>query len=139
MRMSKRMTRRMAIGLGIAGTAAMLPARRLMAAAGGSTAEIASLKGMVVALFGDRGAAAALGHAYLAHRPDEGDAARLLAVVLDTECDGGSKVPRLAAADLHAWLRQRTRADFAAGRTVWVDGWLLAQTEAQLYALAAIA
>lgn len=41
-------------------------------------------------------------------------------------------------ADLHAWMRERTRGDFAAGRTVWVDGVLLARTEARLYALAAM-
>jgi hypothetical protein len=37
-----------------------------------------------------------------------------------------------------AALAARVRADFAEGRTLWVDGWLLADTEARLYALTAI-
>lgn len=138
MRMNRRMTRRMAIGLAIAGTAAMLPAQRLVAVAHGGAADRASLNDMIMSLFGDRRAAATVGRAYLAQRPEERNAPRLLARVLETD-SGASAMPSLAAADLHAWLRQRSRADFAAGRTVWVEGWLLAQTEARLYALAALA
>jgi hypothetical protein len=40
-------------------------------------------------------------------------------------------------AQVHGWLRARIREDFSAGRTVTVDGWVLADTEAKLYALAA--
>ena len=40
-------------------------------------------------------------------------------------------------AQVHGWLRARIREDFSAGRTVTVDGWVLADTEARLYALAA--
>jgi hypothetical protein len=52
----------------------------------------------------------------------------------------GPERDSLAAADraqVHDWLRTRIRADFSAGRTVTVDGWVLADTEARLYALAA--
>jgi hypothetical protein len=38
---------------------------------------------------------------------------------------------------VHDWLRGRVRDDFRAGRTVTVDGWVLSDTEARLYALAA--
>ena len=52
----------------------------------------------------------------------------------------GPERDRLAAGDraqVHGWLRTRIREDFSAGRTVTVDGWVLADTEAKLYALAA--
>jgi hypothetical protein len=53
----------------------------------------------------------------------------------------GAERKRLAAApdrtQVHGWLRSRIREDFSAGRTVTVDGWVLAETEAKLYALAA--
>jgi len=53
----------------------------------------------------------------------------------------GPERDRLASvqdrAQVHGWLRARIREDFSAGRTVTVDGWVLANTEAKLYALAA--
>ena len=53
----------------------------------------------------------------------------------------GAERDRLAAApdraQVHGWLRSRIREDFSAGRTVTVDGWVLADTEAKLYALTA--
>lgn len=54
----------------------------------------------------------------------------------------GAERDRLAGsadAEIHAWLRGRIRRDFAEGRTVKVEGWVLAETEARLYALAAYA
>ena len=36
------------------------------------------------------------------------------------------------------WFEQRRRSDFAEGRTVWVGGWLLAQSEVRLCALCAL-
>jgi hypothetical protein len=53
----------------------------------------------------------------------------------------GPERDRLAAsldrAQVHGWLRTRIREDFSTGRTVTVNGWVLADTEAKLYALAA--
>jgi hypothetical protein len=52
----------------------------------------------------------------------------------------GTERDRLATApdraQVHGWLRSRIREDFSAGRMVTVDGWVLADTEAKLYALA---
>jgi hypothetical protein len=52
--------------------------------------------------------------------------------------DLGTTVGNLATLD-RATLRRRVdrriRADFAAGRVVSVDGWVLSRTEARLYAL----
>jgi hypothetical protein len=39
------------------------------------------------------------------------------------------------AADAPARLREQVREDFAHGRTLSLQGWLLAASEAQLYAL----
>lgn len=50
----------------------------------------------------------------------------------------GADRDRLAALDraqVHDWLRARIRDDLSTGRTVIVDGWILADTEAKLYAL----
>ena len=44
----------------------------------------------------------------------------------------------LPSAELHATLREQQRADFPAGRTRRVRGWVLARTEARLAALAAL-
>jgi hypothetical protein len=52
----------------------------------------------------------------------------------------GAERERLAAVpetQVHGWLRSRIREDFRAGRTITVDGWVLASTEVKLYALAA--
>jgi hypothetical protein len=52
----------------------------------------------------------------------------------------GAERQRLAesasAAEIQDWLRSSIREDFAAGRSVTVQGWVLARTEARLYALA---
>jgi len=37
------------------------------------------------------------------------------------------------------WLRERVQADFESGRTVRLDGWILAETEVRLCALAVLA
>lgn len=58
-------------------------------------------------------------------------AATIEAVVPEVACP--LRVVRRAA------LASRIRRDFAEGRTVWVDGWLLADTEVRLYALTALA
>lgn len=58
-------------------------------------------------------------------------AATVEALVPEVACP--SRAVRRAA------LAARIRRDFAQGRTVWVDGWLLADTEARLYALTALA
>lgn len=46
--------------------------------------------------------------------------------------------PRPARHRLRTYLQDRVRQDFVAKRTLFVDGWLLAQTEVRLCALAAM-
>ncbi len=92
--------------------------------------------GSLPALFSDRAAAARLGALYLATHRDE--AARETLVARIAAAIQAAK-PGFDVSTARGELRQAVRmaiaADFAAARMVDVDGWLLAQTEARLYAL----
>lgn len=50
---------------------------------------------------------------------------------------GDALTPATPVEVIRRHLRERHRADFAEGRTVEVDGWILSRTEAQLYMLLA--
>jgi hypothetical protein len=80
------------------------------------------------------GSARAIGRAYLAARAPRASvqevAGRLWPPGLDPRGTG-------QAGELRQALLERFRADFAAGRIVSVDGWVLSETEAQLCALIA--
>ena len=69
----------------------------------------------------------AVGAAYLRLRPDEADMATLLSAL-----DAHDSDPVAAAA-------RGTASDFAAGRTVDLDGWVLATSEARAAAVVALA
>lgn len=85
-------------------------------------------------LISSRPAAERLGRRYLRQHPEEADAGRLARRILARlEAQGGSTA-RLGRAS----LRHTLAADFAAGRTRTIDGWILAETEADLCALAAL-
>lgn len=65
------------------------------------------------------------------------DVARL---VTATAADAGLPVdalPSTQPADLRRRIRAAIRRDFRAGRTVTLDGWIVAQSEWRIYALAA--
>ena len=72
-----------------------------------------------------------LGRAYLEEHPGERDAARL-------QCDlPAGCTPGSPGFNCDSFAMQRA-ADFEAGDTVLVDGWLLARCEARLLALTAL-
>ncbi len=85
----------------------------------------------VVGLFADRRSAEMVGLAYLAGHPAEADSEHLLRKIL-------AGAPNTFD-PLRSWLSAKGREDFAHGRTVQVQGWLLSQTEARRCALAALA
>jgi hypothetical protein len=63
-----------------------------------------------------------------------------LTALLDRLCETAADRERLAcgpADDLGAMLGARIRADFTLGRTRRVDGWVLSETEARLFAILA--
>lgn len=85
-------------------------------------------------IFRDRPAAASIGQVYLSMTPEESSQA-----VLVTRLTEGWTAARraLPSARLHEVLREQQAADFAAGRTLRVGGWVLGRTELRLAALAA--
>jgi hypothetical protein len=82
------------------------------------------------ALLPHRDSAVRLGRHYLAAIPQEADAPRLRTLLAGALGDA-----QTATGALHERVHQAIRADFAAGRVVDVNGWLLSQTEARLCAL----
>src|SRR5690606_29257250 len=92
----------------------------------------------LVRLFAHRESAVVVGRRYLALAHEPADAAALAARVAGNP----RGYARLCAADavaLRALVARQERRDFAAGRTVTVDGWVLSLTEARLCAIAALA
>lgn len=76
----------------------------------------------LVGIFSDPQSARAVGRAFLEQRPEEADVAQLL-----------DRLPESADR-----VRARHREDCAAGRTLELRGFVLSETEARLYALAAL-
>ena len=87
----------------------------------------------LLALLRSPAAARRIGRAYLETAGDEAEQAKLAALIVGDGVDGGT-----VDGDLLRHVAERQRADFAAGRTVKVGGWVLSRTEARLYALAAV-
>ena len=85
----------------------------------------------------ESGSARVLGRVYLASGPSEATLETLVPRLwpAGVAMDGG---PAIEAAGLRKALAERSRADFAAGRIVSVDGWLLSETEGRLCAVMAL-
>jgi hypothetical protein len=75
-----------------------------------------------------------IGKSYLAAVPSENSADALRAVISNTE----RKRIRFPWTG-RSWIDDQVRDDFAAGRTVLVDGWVLSATEARQCALFSLA
>jgi hypothetical protein len=91
-----------------------------------------------VAALGRPDSAAVVGRRYLANHPHEADPA-WLAGRLDTDLRCQDCNPtQVDAPRLRAGIARQVRADFADGRVVRVDGWVLSVTEARLCGLAAL-
>ena len=80
----------------------------------------------------DLDAARHVGRRYLTIAPAEADTACLCREL------GFSRVGKVAHPEALIHLSALRREDFARGRTVIIDGWLLAQSESRLCALAAL-
>jgi hypothetical protein len=115
-----------AAGLGaavVAGPIAMWPVVERFAASDPA----ALLRGLVT----HRGAAVALGRSYLEANPTEAHRADLVRNLV------GARVPA-STSRASREVASRIRADYRAGRTVVVEGWVLSRTEARLCALIAL-
>lgn len=82
---------------------------------------------------------ALIGAAYLEDHPAEATPDRLVAAIVSRLSRGAGTSGKRT---LYAWSPERLAAliqsDFAQGRTVRVEGWVLSRTEAQLYALTSL-
>jgi hypothetical protein len=126
-----------AAGIVILAMAPRAWASRLLA--GGRDASRPSAGGRLVALFHHRRSARFIGREYLAQRPEE--AGEELLVGLVTRGLGGGAEEDLRSASqerLRRLLQARTRQDFAEGRIVRLEGWMISITEARLCALATV-
>jgi hypothetical protein len=92
----------------------------------------------LVGLFAHPKSARAVGEAYLASAPMDSAAPRLMDQLTTGLSGGRSTIDEANDAELRELLVTRIGADFEKGRVVDVDGWILATTEARLYALAAL-
>ena len=86
----------------------------------------------------DREAAAEVGAELLALEPDAARPGVLVERVARGRGDRLRELARTDPAGLAELLREQHRADFAEDRVVLVRGWVLSQTEAALFALAAL-
>ena len=86
----------------------------------------------------NRRSARVVGQAYLRSLPGSVDVEFLLDSMWRHEPGPHRSFHRLPTAEVRIILQNKIRNDFAAGRTVVVRGWLLSQTEARLYAIAAL-
>lgn len=122
-----------AIGvLAIAGVARLEPWRTLVTYRGPTEAE------RLVGLFANVDSAGKVGEAYLGTFPVERSIPRLLDRI-ERRLPGGARTVREASErTLRALVTDGIRQDFRHERTVLVHGWILAETEARLYALAAL-
>lgn len=84
----------------------------------------------------DRAAQIWLGERYLELRPEERSAGRLYRELFGIDLD--PRCSRLDGGELLRRIRHRRAADFQHGELVVLDGWLLARTEARVFALAAV-
>jgi hypothetical protein len=111
-----------------------LPTFALARPAGNLSPPLASL---LCQFFSNRESARVVGQRYLDLTPNEASTERLMALIFQSK----ENYARLAHADaeqLRAILSDQQRADFAHGRTIMIDGWILSETEVRLCALAAI-
>ena len=96
-----------------------------------------TIKRLLLSILEKPGSAYAIGSAYLESLPPHARAADHLtnAIVCAAGCDAGTM---RSTEVLRKQISIRVRKDFAKGAVVIVAGWVLSETEAQLYALAAL-
>jgi hypothetical protein len=82
--------------------------------------------------------ARAIGAEYLRTRPHEATAAALSNAIAQSVPGGLSVLASASDRALRALLAERTRSDFAEGKTVMLRRWILSETEARLCALASV-
>jgi hypothetical protein len=90
----------------------------------------------LIDVFHDKKSARAIGLEYLRMAPTEGNPGELTKLICSARYHELARADGRTVKDL---LLRRQRDDFEAGRIVYVQGWILSETEARLCALAALA
>lgn len=88
-------------------------------------------------VFSNTRSAGIVGQRYLASNPLEADTA-VLAARIAGDMRHYLRLSSAATPRLRALLAERQKRDFAEGRTVTIDGWILSVTEARLCAIVAL-
>lgn len=94
---------------------------------------------LVAAHAGSYESAASIGRHYLRSMPEERNIDTLLALIDRTLADDGLATCDSDAGSTTRAIARSIRNDFADGRIVSVQGWMLSRTEARIGALAALA
>ena len=89
-------------------------------------------------LFGPQASARAIGTAYLAEEPSEGEADSLVEAIV-AGLDGGRAALQLDEGSLRALLLGRIQRDFEEETTLCLRGWIVSRTEARLCGLSVLA
>ena len=111
------------VGAAAAGPSALLPLIERMTSADAA--------GLLRGLITHRESAAQLGRTYLDAHPNEARRAALMRQL-------AGPIALTSAERAAREVATRVRADYAMGRTVVIEGWVLSRTEARLYALVAL-
>ncbi|MEB3358007.1 MAG: hypothetical protein VKK04_14865 [Synechococcales bacterium] len=133
------MRRRTVLKISLFSLAALIPS--LLHQRGSQTTSSAFNKTFerhLLSVFSNVESAKIIGKTYLSSLPDSLNRDALLSE-LCLGCDGGvSALSDMNTQALKEWLDRRQRNDFAEGRTVRVNGWILSKTEVDICALAAL-
>jgi hypothetical protein len=113
-----------------------LPACTALGAADPAASTHAALR--LARLFARAESARRIGRVYLRQVPAEREAAVLVRFLADALTVSASALARLDDDAARRLVVRCVQADFAAGRTASLDGWVLSVTEARLYALTAL-
>ena len=96
------------------------------------------LEQRLVDMLNHRRSAHRIGSIYLGNTPGEANARVLTDLIVTDIFDRQEDLHQMTLDDIRKRFQDRTRQDFAAGRVVRLEGWLIAVTEARLCALSAL-
>lgn len=129
------LTRRAFVGALLAAGAALAPLRpwRVLV-----EPELRTPAARLRRLLRDPVGARAIGAEYVRTRPGEATAAALVDAIAQSIPGGRSVLAAASDRALRALLAERSRCDFAEGKTVILRRWILSKTEARLCGLASV-